>query len=580
MVKPLRLGDILLARQIVSEYDLNAALEEQKRSGARLGKLLIHMGLIEEGVLCSLLSEQLGIPFVDLSDVNLQREALEAIPETLCKKFQLCGLYFDDGELVVGTADPGDILGFDEVVRVTGLSIRPVILLAQQLQRVINIAFARDDEIRQLADEIAADTDSQLAALARYDPDEEGEERPVGRFLQRLLAEAIQAGASDVHIEPDKDVLRIRQRIDGRLTEQVINTTVILSALIIRLKLMANLDIAEKRRPQDGRFEAKVGAASVDVRMSTMPVQHGEAIVLRLLDARQGLIPLGALGLVPDDLERLRSHLKLPYGLLLVTGPTGSGKTTTLYSALAEMNNPDTKVITVEDPVEFSLPRVNQVQVSERIGLDFPTVLRAALRQDPDMLLVGEIRDSASADIALRASLTGHMVLSTLHTNDAPSAPLRLIDMGIEPYLIASSLTAVVSQRLLRRVCPRCAVSYMPSADEQDLLERIGYAEHARVDSFRLGPGCVQCHNTGYRGRIGVYEILEVDPAVAESLRRSDIDAYHIAVRKQRSYRPIWRSSIELAIAGETSIAEALRYIDVDSAKASLSEHGGNGEAA
>ena len=580
MVKPLRLGEILLARQIVSEYDLNAALEEQKRSGARLGKLLIHMGLIEEGVLCSLLSEQLGIPFVDLSDVNLQREALEAIPETLCKKFQLCGLYFDDGELVVGTADPGDILGFDEVVRVTGLSIRPVILLAQQLQRVINIAFARDDEIRQLADEIAADTDSQLAALARYDPDEEGEERPVGRFLQRLLAEAIQAGASDVHIEPDKDVLRIRQRIDGRLTEQVINTTVILSALIIRLKLMANLDIAEKRRPQDGRFEAKVGAASVDVRMSTMPVQHGEAIVLRLLDARQGLIPLGSLGLVPDDLERLRSHLKLPYGLLLVTGPTGSGKTTTLYSALAEMNNPDTKVITVEDPVEFSLPRVNQVQVSERIGLDFPTVLRAALRQDPDMLLVGEIRDSASADIALRASLTGHMVLSTLHTNDAPSAPLRLMDMGIEPYLIASSLTAVVAQRLLRRVCPRCAVSYTPSADEQDLLERIGYAEHARVDSFRLGPGCVQCHNTGYRGRIGVYEILEVDPAVAESLRRSDIDAYHIAVRKQRSYRPIWRSSIELAIAGETSIAEALRYIDVDSAKASLSEHRGNGEAA
>lgn len=580
MSKQLRLGDILVARQIVSEYDLNAALEEQKRSGARLGKLLIHMGLIEEGVLCTLLSEQLGIPFIDMSDVNLQREALEAIPEALCKKFQLCGLYFDDGELVVGTPDPGDILGFDEVVRVTGLSIRPVILLSQQLQSVINIAFARDDEIRQLADEIAADTDSQLAALARYDPDEEGEERPVGRFLQRLLAEAVQAGASDIHIEPDKDVLRIRQRIDGRLTEQVINTTVILSALIIRLKLMANLDIAEKRRPQDGRFEAKVGAASVDVRMSTMPVQHGEAIVLRLLDARQGLIPLGSLGLVPDDLERLRAHLRLPYGLLLVTGPTGSGKTTTLYSALAEMNNPDTKVITVEDPVEFSLPRVNQVQVSERIGLDFPTVLRAALRQDPDMLLVGEIRDSASADIALRASLTGHMVLSTLHTNDAPSAPLRLMDMGIEPYLIASSLTAVVAQRLLRRVCARCAVSYTPNADERDLLEQIGYVEHADVDGFRLGSGCVQCHNTGYRGRIGVYEILDVDPAVAESLRRSDIAAYHGAVRKQHTYRPIWRSSLELAIAGETSIAEALRYVDVDSAKASLREHRGDGEAA
>lgn len=580
MSKQLRLGDILVARQIVSEYDLNAALEEQKRSGARLGKLLIHMGLIEEGVLCTLLSEQLGIPFIDMSDVNLQREALEAIPEALCKKFQLCGLYFDDGELVVGTPDPGDILGFDEVVRVTGLSIRPVILLSQQLQSVINIAFARDDEIRQLADEIAADTDSQLAALARYDPDEEGEERPVGRFLQRLLAEAVQAGASDIHIEPDKDVLRIRQRIDGRLTEQVINTTVILSALIIRLKLMANLDIAEKRRPQDGRFEAKVGAASVDVRMSTMPVQHGEAIVLRLLDARQGLIPLGSLGLVPDDLARLRAHLKLPYGLLLVTGPTGSGKTTTLYSALSEMNNPDTKVITVEDPVEFSLPRVNQVQVSERIGLDFPTVLRAALRQDPDMLLVGEIRDSASADIALRASLTGHMVLSTLHTNDAPSAPLRLMDMGIEPYLIASSLTAVVAQRLLRRVCARCAVSYTPNADERDLLEQIGYVEHTNVDGFRLGSGCVQCHNTGYRGRIGVYEILDVDPAVAESLRRSDIAAYHGAVRKQHTYRPIWRSSLELAIAGETSIAEALRYVDVDSAKASLLEHRGDGEAA
>ena len=580
MTKQLRLGDLLLARQIVTEYDLNAALEEQKSSGVRLGKLLIHMGLIEESVLCTLLSEQLGIPFVDLSDLNLEREALEAIPETLCKKFQLCGLYFEGGELIVGTADPGDILGLDEVVRVTGLSIRPVILLAQQVQSVTNIAFARDDEIRQLADEIAADTDSPLAALAQLDPEEEGEERPVGRFLQSLLAEAIQAGASDVHIEPDKDVLRIRQRIDGRLTEQVINTKVIVSALVIRLKLMANLDIAEKRRPQDGRFEAKVGSASVDVRMSTMPVQHGEAVVLRLLDARQGLIPLSALGLSSNDLDRLRAHLKLPYGLLLVTGPTGSGKTTTLYSALAEVNTPDAKIITVEDPVEFSLPRINQVQVSERIGLDFPTVLRAALRQDPDMLLVGEIRDSASADIALRASLTGHMVLSTLHTNDAPSAPLRLMDMGIEPYLIASSLSAVIAQRLLRRICGRCAVSYTPSADEWILLEQAGYQRSALVDRFRVGEGCVQCHNTGYRGRIGVYEILEIDPLVAESLRRNDIATFHSVVEKQRTYRPIWRSSLELAVSGKTSISEALRYIDVERVKASVDAHRGDGEAA
>jgi MSHA biogenesis protein MshE len=564
MTNPLRLGDLLLARQLITEDDLDVALEEQKNTGTKLGKLLIQMQLVEETALCTLLSEQLGIPFVELRDLSLEREALEAVPEALCKKFQVCGLYFDDSELVVGTPDPGDIIGLDEVMRVTGLPVKPVILVHQQWQSVIAIAFDSDEEIKQLANAIAANTDAApVVALAQFEGGEDAQERPVGRFMQKVFDEAIQSGASDIHIEPDKDVLRIRQRIDGQLTEQVMKTTEIMTALVVRLKLMANLDIAEKRRPQDGRFEVAVGQASVDVRMSTMPVQHGESVVLRLLDARQGLLPLTSLGMSDADLVVLKRQLKMPHGLLLVTGPTGSGKTTTLYSALNEMNTPRNKIITVEDPVEFSLPRINQVQVADRIGLDFPTVLRAALRQDPDMLLIGEIRDSVSADIALRASLTGHLVLSTLHTNDAPAAPVRLIDMGIESYLVASSLSAVIAQRLIRQVCKRCAVSYTPSALECNVLERAGFRQGETPSDFRIGTGCVQCFDSGYRGRIGVFEILEIDHRVAGALRANDIGAFHQAVNEQPGYRPIWKNALQLALSGQTSITEALKYSDM-----------------
>lgn len=558
----LRIGELLLARQLISEDDLNAALSQQKVTGARLGKQLIHMRLVEETVLFTLLADQLNIPFVELRDLNLEREALRAIPETLCKRFQVCGLYFEGRELVVGTGDPGDIIGIDEVVRVTGFSVKPVMLVEQQLQSAISIAYSHDGEINQLADEIAADTDAPSVALAQFETGDDAPERPVGRLLQKLFDEAIQAGASDIHIEPDKEVLRIRQRIDGRLNEQVMRAKEIVTALVVRLKLMANLDIAEKRRPQDGRFEVVVGQASVDVRMSTMPVQHGESVVLRLLDGRQGLKPLTSLGMSSFDLQRFQRHLQMPHGLVLVTGPTGCGKTTTLYSALNEMNTPHVKIITVEDPVEFSLPRVNQVQVMDRIGLDFPTVLRAALRQDPDMLLVGEIRDSVSADIALRASLTGHMVLSTLHTNDAPTAPLRLIDMGNESYLVASSLSAVVAQRLIRRVCGRCAVTYVPTQPEWELLELAGYKHFESAHDFRIGTGCVQCFDSGYRGRLGVFELLEIDRPISAALRNNDITAYYQAVKEQTSYRPLWRSAIEFAYSGQTSIPEALKYID------------------
>jgi MSHA biogenesis protein MshE len=384
---------------------------------------------------------------------------------------------------------------------------------------------------------------------------------PVVRLLQTLFEDAIQAGASDIHIEPDESVLRIRQRIDGVLQEQVMKERRIASALVSRLKLMAALNISERRLPQDGRFNVRVRERSIDVRLSTMPTLHGESVVMRLLDQSQGLLSLAEVGMPADMARRFRRLIHKPHGMVLVTGPTGSGKTTTLYAALSELNDPGKKIITIEDPVEYRLPRINQVQVNSRINLGFAQILRSVLRQDPDIILIGEMRDQETAQIGLRAAMTGHLVLSTLHTNDAMSTAQRLIDMGAPGYLVASSLSGVLAQRLVRRVCPDCAVPQVPDPGARRWLSQFLTEARAAqvVTGLRKGLGCVHCNHTGYRGRIGIFEFLEIDDAMGDALRRDDTAAFHAAVKVAHAFKSLTESAIELAGAGQTSLDEALR---------------------
>ena len=379
------------------------------------------------------------------------------------------------------------------------------------------------------------------------------------KLLRTLFEDAVQARSSDIHIEPDETVVRIRQRIDGVLQEQVMKEKRVNAALVLRLKLMAGLNISEKRLPQDGRFNVRVKGRSIDVRVSTMPVQYGESVVMRLLDQSEGLLNLESTGMPPKLLERFRKLIKKPHGLVLVTGPTGSGKTTTLYGALSELNNAEVKIITAEDPVEYRLPRITQVQVNPKIGLEFSSILRSALRQDPDIILVGEMRDQETAEIGLRAAMTGHLVLSTLHTNDSISSAMRLIDMGAEPFLVASSLLGVVAQRLVRRVCDNCKETYEPSQQEQIWLKSFDLAPLDMEAGFVKGRGCYQCSNTGYRGRVGVYEMLEMDEDMLDALRRQDVSDFTRAARRSPLFRPLGQCAMDYALQGVTSLQEVAR---------------------
>jgi MSHA biogenesis protein MshE len=387
---------------------------------------------------------------------------------------------------------------------------------------------------------------------------EEVTDAPVVKLLQSLFEDAVQAKASDIHIEPDEKVLRIRQRVDGVLIEQVLDEVNIASAVVIRLKLIAGLNISEKRLPQDGRFNIRVKNRTLDVRVSTLPVQHGESVVMRLLDHSQGLLNLDILGIPENILSRFRKHINSPHGLILVTGPTGSGKTTTLYAALTEINKPDTKIITAEDPIEYSLPRINQVQVNDKVGLTFVSVLRSALRQDPDIILVGEMRDSETADIAIRASITGHLVFSTLHTNGAIETATRLLDMGLEGYVLASALRVIIAQRLVRRICEYCSESAVIEAGQLIWLEKLQNKDYGKVN-FQYGRGCLQCNHTGYNGRIGVYELLDLGRDTLDALRRNDTAAFTQAALKTPGFVPFSICAADYAEQGITTVEEVMR---------------------
>ena len=574
--KKLRLGDILLDAGVISEDELNAALALQKRTGHKLGRSLMDTGAITESELHAFLSKRLNIDFIDITALKLDHDIVQLLPEVHARRHRALVLQADLNGLLVGMADPTDILGYDELQRILKKPVRLALVKESDLLRTLDIVYRRTDEIDKLAVELKEDLDDAGIDIDELQADEEADDAPVIKLIQSMFKDAVQVKASDIHIEPDEHLLRVRQRVDGVLQEHQIEGRGVAAALVTRLKLMSGLDISEKRLPQDGRFSMRVNTQNIDVRVSTLPVQHGEAIVMRLLDQSANLLSLSKLGMPQSLLQRFTKLIERPAGMILVTGPTGSGKTTTLYSALNHINRPETKIITIEDPVEYRLARINQVQVNPRIGLDFGRVLRTALRQDPDIMLVGEMRDKETVDIGLRDAMTGHLVFSTLHTNSAAATVNRLLDMGAPGYLIAAALQGVVAQRLVRRVCDHCKEELVPTNAQQAwLVQQLGEKAAAKA-VFVRGRGCNYCYLTGYRGRIGVYELLEIDARLTDLIRREDLDGFAAACDEKASYVRLDNCALDYAMSGITSLDEAIRIaggVDLDTAAVRPSAH-------
>lgn len=558
-----RLGDLLVEEGIINEAQLDQALGAQRSGGRKLGDTLIDLGFLSEQQMLAFLSQQLDLPLIDLNRATVDIDAVQLLPEVHARRLRALVIGRNGDTLRIAMSDPADLFAQEALIGQLGqYGIEFVIAPERQLVEGFDRYYRRTKEIANFAEQLQAE--HQVNDAFDFDiEDDDSDEVTVVKLINSMFEDAIQVGASDIHIEPDANVLRLRQRIDGVLHETLLNEVNIAPALVLRLKLMANLDISEKRLPQDGRFNIRSKGQSVDIRMSTMPVQYGESVVMRLLNQSSGVRKLEDSGLPDDLLVRLRRQLKRPHGMILVTGPTGSGKTTTLYGALTELNQPGKKIITAEDPVEYRLSRVNQVQINPKINLDFSTVLRTFLRQDPDIILIGEMRDHETVEIGLRAALTGHLVLSTLHTNDAVDSALRMIDMGAPGYLVASAVRAVVAQRLVRRVCPDCKIKdHVGESRKAWLAQRFPNQVEA---GFVKGRGCQNCNLTGYRGRIGVFEMLELEHGMMDALRANDAVEFAHAARRSPGYKPLLASAMELALQGVVSLDEVMNLGEGDS---------------
>ncbi len=553
----LRLGDILVAQKVISQEQLKLALDEQKRSGRRLGRALVDMGFTAELNIAQALARQLNVGFVDLKHHNFKANVALKLPESSARRFRALALEERGAKMLVGMADPTDLFAFDELSRILKKDIEPVVVAESEIALALDRVYRRTEEISGLAKELHQDLGENLVDFGALDAALGAEDAPVVKLLQSLFQDATQVGASDIHIEPQEDRLRIRIRVDGHLQAQTETEPRVAAALALRLKLMAGLDISEKRHPQDGRFNVLVRQQPVDVRISTMPTHYGESVVMRLLNRQSGLLGLELLGMPAPMLQRFREIIHRVSGMVVVTGPTGSGKTTTLYAALNELNSTALKIITVEDPIEYRVAGLNQVQVNEKIDLTFSSVLRSALRQDPDVMLIGEMRDTETAQIAMRAAITGHMVLSTLHVREAASAPVRLLDMGVPRYMVATSLQAVIAQRLIRRICESCAEDYSPTPQERRFVEA-GWSGTGK-SGYRKGKGCTHCAGSGYRGRIGVYEMLEMTPRLVEATAKEDVSAFARIAEEEMAGHSFAHHAAELAAGGRTSLNEVMR---------------------
>nr|AMK59148.1 type II secretion system protein E [uncultured bacterium UPO42] len=561
MARPekVRLGDLLVQQNLITADQLKQTLEAQKRSGRKLGRVLIESGLVTEEGMSTALARQLGAEFIDLRQFSPAPELIKLLPETQARRLRAMVLAERNGLLVVGMADPTDLAAFDELGRVLKRDIDLAVVTESQLLVAIDRLYSRAEEIHGLAKELTADMSDVPVEFGNLLGLTTGaEDAPVVRLLNTVFEEALKVRASDIHIEPQEKSLLIRFRIDGVLHVQTEADIKIAAAVVLRLKLISGLDISEKRLPQDGRFNIKLRDTPIDIRISSMPTQYGESVVMRLLAQNTGLLELDRLKMPETVLPRLRRAIHRPSGIILVTGPTGSGKTTTLYAALNELNTPEKKIITVEDPVEYRLAGINQVQVHEKIDLSFSRVLRSALRQDPDIILVGEMRDQATAEIGMRAAMTGHLVLSTLHTNDALSTPIRLLDMGVPRYMVALSVQMVLAQRLVRVICENCAVPHTLTPHEYEWLRlELGNLVDSHV--YQHGRGCSHCGNTGYLGRQAVYEFLEMSNTLVEVLNRGDANEFMALGREQMGGNTLRRDAVRLVLAGHTTVEEAMR---------------------
>ncbi|HMT81556.1 MAG TPA: GspE/PulE family protein [Azonexus sp.] len=555
-----RLGDLLIQQGLLTEEQLKIALDEQKRTGRKLGRVFVESGYVTEAGISQALARQLRIPFVDLNSFTPKPDLIKLLPEAPARRFRALVLdQLPDGRLQIGMADPTDLQAYDEITRLVRREIDLAVVTESQLLAMVDRVYHRGEQITGLAKELTAelgDVPIEFGDLLGLNPG--AEDAPVVKLLQTVFEEAMRLRASDIHFEPQEKALRIRFRIDGVLHLQTEADAKISSAVALRLKLMSGLDISEKRLPQDGRFNIKVRGNPVDVRISTLPTQFGESVVMRLLNQNTGLLELDRIGMPERVLERFRHALKRPSGMVLVTGPTGSGKTTTLYAALNELNSPEKKVITVEDPVEYRLGGLNQVQVHEKIDLSFSRVLRTVLRQDPDIVLIGEMRDQETAEIGMRAAMTGHLVLSTLHTNDAVSTPIRLLDMGVPRYMVALSVHMVIAQRLVRVICGNCRDAYTLTPNEHEWL-RYELGDQVDKHAFHHGRGCAHCANTGYQGRTGVYEFLEMSDSVVEAINHDDPGEFMRTARQQMAGETLRRDAVRLVLSGKTTVSEAMR---------------------
>jgi MSHA biogenesis protein MshE len=556
------LGDVLVQQRLISQEQLQQTLELQQQTGKKVGRLLIESGVITEELLADALARQLRIPFINLKTFPFRGDVVKLLPESAARRFRALALEEKGERLLVAMADPLDLFAYDEITRLLKRDILIAAVPESQLALACDRLYRRTEEISGLARALEKDL-GDAVDFGELTASAGAEGAPVVRLLQSLFEDATQVGASDIHIEPMESGLQIRVRVDGVLQTQTQAEKRIGAALAQRIKLMAGLDISEKRLPQDGRFSVRLKDQTIDVRLSTMPSTYGESVVMRLLSLDGGVRQLDKIGMPAAMLQRFRQLLGRASGLILVTGPTGSGKTTTLYAALAELNSSELKIITVEDPVEYRLPAITQVQVNEKIDLTFAKVLRATLRQDPDVILVGEMRDAETAEIGLRAAITGHLVLSTLHTRDAASTPFRLLDMGVPPYMVATSLQAVIAQRLVRINCEICSEEHEPDVQESAWLSGL-LTPGEKIHPLR-GRGCSACNGTGYAGRQGVYEMLEMDAELTQSASHADPAAFLRTARERMAGHMLTDHVLELVRQGRTSLAEAMRVgIDVE----------------
>ncbi|MDX6198938.1 MAG: type pilus assembly protein PilB [Actinomycetota bacterium] len=552
-----QLGDILLEGGHVTPDQLANAVEEQRRLGRSLGRVLVDLGVLTEGQLVAALATQIGLKFVDLSDYPVDGSAVSRVPDAVCRRHNALAIGYEDGRLVVAMADPANVFAVDDIRSMTGLEVKPVVATKSDVIAAINRYHRGDAELDDLT--MAMDANAEdLDDLSNVK--EIVEDAPIVKFVNLLITQAIQDRASDIHIEPTERDLRVRFRIDGVLHEIMRSPRTIQSGVISRLKIMADINIAERRIPQDGRMSVSTNGKKIDLRVATLPTVWGEKVVMRILDNSTAMLKLSDLGFGDANYEVYSRSFTKPYGMILVTGPTGSGKSTTLYATLNIVSKPEVNVITVEDPVEYRLPGINQVQTNAKAGLTFAAALRSILRSDPDIVLLGEIRDHETAQIAIEAALTGHLVLSTLHTNDAPSAITRLTEMGIEPFLVGSALDCVLAQRLARRLCPKCKEAYVPTK-EMMVENRFPFSPDEPLPTLYRPVGCSACSKTGYKGRLALHEVM----AVSEDIERLAVEhasALTIGnVAREQGMVTLRDDGLAKVKAGHTSIEEILRVV-------------------